>query len=403
MRENILERDSYLIVLGAGSQQVSAYKTASRLGLKTLAIDYNPKAKARDLADKFLLASIKDKVECISKLKKLNLHYSGVTTIGVEVSPVVSAIAKEFNLSSVSETVAFNTTNKCARATVLQKAGIPAPKFEIINERSLPKIINYPLIIKPSDNSGSRGVRIVESEKEWFEAYDDAKSISGDGKVIVEELLQGDEISIEGFVLDGKMIIVGFSDRNYISSYHPYFMEDGSSSPTNLPHSVIVEAEKVFAKAAYSLGVTEGPSKGDLIVTKEGVKVLEITSRLSPGFSLLLPHTEGTDPLEATIRWAVNMHIPQSLLQPKFHKAMAHRFFFHQPGKVTKITGLENLKKQPGVIEVIFLRDFTIGDILEPPNNINRLFYIYTVADNRDTAIRLAEEALSTVNIQVDK
>src|SRR3989344_288529 len=127
--------DSYLIVLGAGPHQTPVYQTASLLGLKTLAVDYNPKAVAIQYADEFLCASVnnKNKEECIEKLKKAGFKYRGVVASGIEVSPLASAIAKEFNLIWVSEDVAYNTTNKCARSTALAKAGIPIPKFEIVD------------------------------------------------------------------------------------------------------------------------------------------------------------------------------------------------------------------------------------------------------------------------------
>jgi biotin carboxylase len=400
-KENITLSDSYLIILGAGPQQIPAFKVASRLGLKTLAVDYNPEAKAIKFADKFLLASVKNKEECLDKLKRLSLRYTGVITSGVEVSPVVSAIAREFNLIGTSEEVAYNTTNKCARSTILREAGLPIPKFEIMSAFSSPPI-NYPFVIKPSDNSGSRGVRIVDSEKKWSTAYYEAHSLSSDGRVIIEELLYGNEISIEGFVLNGKMIVTDFSDRNYIRGYYPYFMEDGSSSPTRLEPSTVAEAKKVFSQAAEAIGVNAGPSKGDLIVTKEGVKVLEVNSRLAPAFSMSTPLTTGVDILEATIRWATGMPVPRSIFQPEFHKAMAHRYYFHKGGRITKIEGTEGLKDQPGVKEVVFLSDFAVGDILEPPTYIKRLFYIITVDDDRDIAIKMAQEALKTVSIEVE-
>jgi biotin carboxylase len=324
-------------------------------------------------------------------------------TLGAEVSPTVSAIAQEFSLTSVSPDVAHRTTNKCARSERLREAAIPMPRFTTVHTAQLPDL-PLPFVIKPSDNSGSRGVRIVCSEEEWPAAYDQALAYSGDGLVIVEEFLRGEEVSIEGFVLDGEMMVTGFSDRNYLrdDKYYPYFVEDGSSSPTNLPADVVTEAEEVFSHAARALGIHAGPSKGDLIVTDEGVKVLEITSRLSPGFSIVCPFTSGVDPLEATIRWATGMEIPPSILSPRFQRAMAHRYYMHQPGRIVGIQGLEQLSQRPGIKTVVILRPFSIGDVLEPAVYINRLLYVYAVADERSEAERLAADALSSLRVVVE-
>lgn len=398
-----MTNDSYFIILGASAHQLPIYRMASKLGLKTLALDYNPNADSVKLADKFLLASANNnnKEECIQKLKELGLKYSGVIASGIERSPLAATIAKEFNLIWVSEETAHNTTNKCARSTVLQKAGIPIPKFEIVNDSSLPKM-SFPFVIKPSDNSGSRGVCVVAQKKEWQGACKEAKSLSGDGRVVVEELLYGDEISIEGFVLNGKMVVHGFTDRNFIPGFEPYFMEDGSTGPSRLSPEVIKEAKDVFARAARALGIENGPSKGDLKVTKDGVKVLEITSRLSPLFPMITPQVVGADPLEAVVRWATGMDVPQSLLEHKFNKGVAHRYFYHTPGKVVRVSGFENLENQPGVVLVVQLGHFNVGDILTPCSYINRLFYIVTIADDRDIAVELADNALKTVRIDVE-
>ena len=399
----VLDKNSYLIILGAGPQQVAVYEKAAKLGLKTVALDYNPKADAIKIADKYILVSVNNNniKECLTKLKDAGLKYSGVIASGIEVSPLASAIAKEFNLIWSSEETAFNTTNKCASSTLLQDAGIPIPRFEIIDSPVLPNI-NFPFVVKPSDNSGSRGVRIVDSEKEWLLAYDEAKTYSSDGIVIVEELLQGDEISIEGFVLDGEVLIHGFFDRNYIPGFYPYFMEDGCTFPTRLPPKIVKEAHKVYSQAVMALGIKAGPTKGDLIVTVEGVKVLEVTSRFSPLFPMILPFLTGVDPMETLVRWAVGMEVPRSLLEPKFTKAMAHRYYFHKPGKVSKLTGLKSLKDQPGVKLVIFLRNVNLGDILAPSSYINRPLYLAAIANDRETAIKLAENALKTVHIEVE-
>jgi biotin carboxylase len=297
--------------------------------------------------------------------------------------------------------VAYNTTNKAARSGILCDAGIPIPQFEVRTDAS-PPTIPFPVVVKPSDNSGARGVQLIRTEEEWGAAYEEARTLSSDGKVIVEEFIKGDEISIEGFVLDGTLYIHGFSDRNFIPGYEPRFMEDGSTSPTLLPPAIVKEAKEVFARAVKALGITTGPSKGDLLVAKDGVKVLEITSRLSPLFPMTAPLTTGTDPLEAVVRWAAKMDIPQSILQPTLARASAHRYFFHTPGRITSIVGFDELPQQQGVRIVITLQPFAVGDVLSAPSFINRLFYIATVADDRETAVALAEKALQSVRVEVE-
>ena len=123
-----------LIILGAGPQQVKAYQVAKNLGLKIVGVDFNPDAEARYLCDYFVLASVKDADECISKLASMNIRFSGVITCGVEVSPQVSKISDYFGLTGIPANVAHNTTHKGARLRKLKDANVPIPEFEILLE-----------------------------------------------------------------------------------------------------------------------------------------------------------------------------------------------------------------------------------------------------------------------------
>ena len=393
-----------LIILGAGPQQVKAYQVAKNLGFKVVGVDFNPDAEARYLCDYFVLASVKDADECISKLASMNIRFSGVITCGVEVSPQVSKISDHFGLISIPDKVAHNTTHKGARLTKLNECNVPIPKFERLKEAKLPSL-SFPFVIKPSDSSGSRGVRQVKDEHEFMSAFNEAISISSDDEVIVESFESGTEISIEGFVLDEEMIVTGIAERHFYSpkETYPEFLEYGGTMPPSFAEEYIEEAKKVFAEATRALGIKEGPSKGDLILTEEGIKVLEITSRTSPGFAAeMQPLASGAMVLEALILWATGSTIPRKILEPKWNKAVAHRYYKHKAGKVLNVSGLNELAQKPGVEYIMQLNQVKKGDVLDIMNYMNRIFYIITVAETPELAIELAESALSSVIIEVE-
>ncbi|MAV44447.1 MAG: hypothetical protein CMA30_08255 [Euryarchaeota archaeon] len=393
-----------LIILGAGPQQIKVYETAKRLGVKTVAVDFNPNADAREIADHFVLASVKDADECIRELKAMELDYSGVITCGVEVSPQVSRIASYFGLKGISEEVAKKTTHKGLRLQTLNQAGVPIPKFQRLTKPTIPNL-DFPFVVKPSDSSGSRGVRQVRNKKEFLSAFKHASTISTDDEVIVESFESGTEISIEGFVISGKMTVTGIAERHFypLEETYPEFLEYGGTMPPSFSEKYVEEAKKVFTDATIALGITEGPSKGDLILTKEGVKVLEITSRTSPGFAAeSQPLASGVSVLETLILWAIGSPVSPELLKPKWKKAIAHRYFRHEPGKVIKIIGFETLPNQPGVKFILNLNKVKEGDVLEPMNYMNRLFYVTTVADTPEEAIQLANSALASVKIKTE-
>jgi biotin carboxylase len=393
-----------LIILGAGPQQLPVYEVAKRLGIKTLAVDFNPNAEARNLSDFFVLASVRDSDECIRGLEATGLNFSGVITCGVEVSPQVSRIALHFGLQGIPEEVAIKTTHKGLRLQALYDGKIPIPDFRRLNRAEVPDL-DFPFVVKPSDSSGSRGVQQVTNKEEFQQAFSEAASISSDGEVIAESFESGIEISIEGFALNGHMTVTGIAERHFYPSEEtfPEFLEYGGTMPPSFSKDSIQEAEKVFADAAHALGIIEGPSKGDLILTPEGVKVLEITSRSSPGFAALMqPLASGVEVLEVLVRWAVNAPILGDLLTPKWDKAISHRYYRHNPGKVRFIEGLKEINRQPGVEYVLRLNDLKVGDVLEPMNYMNRLLYVITVASTPQDAIQLADSALASIKIEVD-
>ena len=157
-----------------------------------------------------------------------------------------------------------------------------------------------------------------------------------------------------------------------------------------------------FKEAVIALGIKNGPSKGDLIVTDKGVFVLEITSRLSPATSIWTPQCLGIDNLTETINWSIGNEVNVSNLIPDKNLGMAHRYFSHQPGKIKAIRSFDNMFDMRGVIDVKILNSFSVGDTLEKENYINRLFYIITKGRNRERAIINAKNALANVEIEIE-
>jgi len=397
----------YIIILGCAADQVPMYEKARKLGIKTIGIDYNPTAPGLTVCDLPIVSSakhIEQVMESLHELEDQGVEFLGVTTLGMEISPIVSKVAKEFDLIAVTEATAHLTTNKCSRNYMLSANKIPIPKFEIV-ERPEEITMKFPFVIKPSDSSGSRGVRRVDIEEDMVEAFEDAMIYSSDSRVLVEELLKGPQISIEGFMLDGKMFVTGFADRNYLpnSPINPQFIENGGQVPSNLPLDIQQQAEDVFEASALALGIINGPSKGDLIVVDGKVIVIEITSRLSGGgfCSRVQRLQNGTDIVTATIQWATRLEVDKNLLLHQFEKFITHRYYLHDAGEVVSIKGINKVKSMPGVYEFVQVYPLEVGDVLEELNYINRVFYVITVSDSAEQSLEYANNAIKAIDIQV--
>ncbi|MFT7559306.1 MAG: biotin carboxylase [Flavobacteriales bacterium] len=396
-----------LLIIGAGVDQLPAYELARDMGLRTIAFDYNPDAPAFNISDFSYCVSTKDVTKAVTTALKINeqIHIDGVITLGAEVSPTVSGVAVALNLPGVPPKVALYTTNKCHRAEIFSEAGIRFPKYSVLEDTNTVKDLHYPLVIKPSDNSASRGVRIVENLEQLKSAFPNAKKLSSDDKVIVEEFIPGDQISIEGIVVDGKLYVTAIADRNYSrnSYFYPLMVEDGGEMPSRHCEKTIAAMCLEFSRAVDCLDIKTGPTKGDLIISKDGdIYVIEVTSRLSGGgfCSRVVPRVNGINIVKTTIELALGSEVDTTDLNPKFSKGMCHRYYFHKPGTITSIDGLEKAKSMPGVMELVINQPFSVGTTLEEVNYANRLFYIITIAETRKLAIELAELAMDSVTIE---
>ncbi len=394
-----------LLIVGGGIMQVPAVRRAKELGLTVIVSDYNPSAPAVPLADFFVKASTLNAKETLDEVVKLldreGLKLDGVLTVGTDASFTVAVISEKFGLTGISPEVAFRCTNKSAMREALKNAGVPVSKFfSVSNEldavNSFEKLGGV-VVVKPADSMGARGVRACETEEEVVEAFRKAKQFSRSGIVVVEEYIEGDELSIDSIVWNGETTITGIADR--IIEFYPYFVETGHIIPSSKPDSVLREAVEVFKKGVNALGITVGAAKGDVKVSDKGVFIGEIAARLSGGFmsGWTYPYSSGVDLMEAVIRIALGF--PPQDLTPKKKMFVVERSIVAPPGKIIRISGLDKAKRSAGVKELFF--DAREGDVVySPTNNLEKAGHIIVVGRTKKTAIKRSNKAVEKIHIE---
>jgi biotin carboxylase len=291
-----------ILIIGAGMLQVPAIRAASELGLTTIVTDYNDNAPGIKIADFPIIVSTKDIDGTVRKAKEFNKknRIDGVITVGTDASMTVSAVANALNLPGIKFEDAEAASNKIKMRERLKLNNVPIPEFrkcwsldELVKAASE---LKYPVVLKPADNMGARGVMKIENDIMLEKAYHNAKSASPSGELIVEEYMAGPELSIDALIFNGEIYITGVADR--IIEREPYFIELGHVMPSNLEQSLLDDAVDVFKKGIKALGLTIGAAKGDIKVTKDGAKVGEIAARLSGGFmsAYTYPYSSGVKP-----------------------------------------------------------------------------------------------------------
>lgn len=393
-----------IIIIGAGVLQIPAIKIAQEMEIYTVVFDYNKEAPGMKIADYPVVVSTRDIEGCVRMAKQIGkeMKIDGVITVGTDASTTVASVAAALDIPGNKFEDAYAASNKIRMRERFKKHGIPQPDFypvwsydEALNGF---RKLSHPVVIKPADNMGARGVMKIEKEEDLLNGFNRAKSASPSGEIIIEEYMDGPELSIDMLIYNGEIYVTGVADR--VIEYPPFFVETGHIMPSVLPKEHINDAVNVMKNGIRALGLKIGAAKGDIKVTKDGAKVGEIAARLSGGFmsAYTYPFASGVNLIKNALEIAIGN--PPSDLEPKWNKVSVEKAFIPGSGIVEDIEGLENAYKIKGVKE-IFMQT-KVGDILtSPTNNLEKAGNVITVADTRDEAIAIANKVIDTVKIKL--
>lgn len=402
-----MQRQKYLMIIGGGILQVPLIQTASLLNIKTIVTDYNPNAYGLKIADYPIIISTRDvdgTVRIVKELRK-KIPIDGVMTVGTDASKVVAAVANTLGLPGIKFEDAECASNKIKMRTRFKEHGVPIPEFFPVWSYSEAvdafRKLKKPVVIKPADNMGARGVRRLDREEDLPEAFEEAKNNSPSGEIIMEEYMEGDELSIDSLVYNDEVFITGVADR--IIEYPPFFVETGHIMPSQKPREVIEEAINVMKKGIKALGINIGAAKGDIKVTKDGIKIVELAARLSGGFmsTYTFPYSTGINLMKVAIKIALGERPDEEELKPKWNKVSIERAIIPKPGIIKEIRNIEEAEKIKGVKNIFITKE--IGDeITSPKNNVEKAGHIIVVADDFKTAWETASKALATVEVYTE-
>jgi isopentenyl diphosphate isomerase/L-lactate dehydrogenase-like FMN-dependent dehydrogenase/biotin carboxylase len=382
------------MIIGGGLLQTPAIDTAKKMGYQVIVTDYNPEAIGMKHADIPIVMSTRDIQGSVRIAKQQNeiTPISGVLTVGTDASQTVAAVANAMNLPGIRFEDAEAATNKIKMRMRFKEYNVPSPAFlpvwSLADAKKAAKILGFPLVIKPSDNMGARGVIKIENANQISDAFKFAKSASPSGDLIIEQFMEGPELSIDAIVYNGEITITGVADR--IIDFPPNFVELGHNMPSALPQGMIDDAINVMKQGIHALGITIGAAKGDIKVTKNGAMIGELAARLSGGFmsAYTYPLSSGVDLMKAAIEVALGQE--PGNLEPIFNRVAIERAVICKPGIVKNISGLEEALKVPG-IEGIFL-NIKEGDlVVMPRSNVEKSGNIIASGNT----LKEAEEAIA--------
>lgn len=401
--------DKGILIVGAGVLQIAAVEKAKELGYHVYITDMDDQTQAALLADQAFKLSTKD-IEGHQKLAK-KLKEGGkicaVYTQGCDVEYTVAMAARAAGLPGIDPEAALNCNDKVRMRTILNKEKVDYVNFASATDEKeafeATKKIGFPCIIKPLDNSASRGVKILHDESEVPNALKTAlDNCFMKKEVIIEEFLKGPEYSVDTVICKGKLYPAGISDRQF-RPVEKYSVQVGSMTPSLLPENTQEKMYKLMEKAAKALKIENGAFKGDLILVDNEPKIIEVTARASGGFDAQYrkPYSFGIDIIKATIDIAAGKEMDPTDLVPKWIKWSKTTSVFPKPGKITKITGLEEVQNMKGVKNIF--HSMKIGDIVQEYKHCaSRINHIIIVSNTYHDLNKLEDEIHKTLKIETE-
>lgn len=390
-----------LLIIGASILQLPAIKKAKEMGLYVAVLDFNPNAIGIPYADEYFNASTMDENAVLEVAK--SFKPDGIMTLATDM-PMrgVAKVSDTLGLHSISYQTALKATDKYDMIKAFEEHNVPAPWFYLIKDVAevdkLKDRLSYPCIMKPTDNAGSHGVVKIHSYEELIEKYEYSHSSSRGGNVIVEEYLDGCEVSVEVMVVDGKINILQITDK--LTTEAPYFVEMGHSQPSRLSIDIQNQIKDVAERACKAIGIDKGPAHVEMKVTSQGQpKMIELGARMG-GDNItthLVPLSTGIDMVECTIKTALGEPVD---VTPTLNCGSAIRYFEAPFGTIKSIEGVEEAMKIEGVKQISFTKN--VGDTSTPIQCSNdRIGFVIAQCDSAMEAIEVCKKAKDQISINV--
>jgi biotin carboxylase len=342
-----------VLILGASEDQLPVYVEARRRGYRTIAVDWWTDRPALPHADEHLQLSTRD-------------HSGIAAALGDRALTGVIAAASDVSLESWHElSVRYGTPYRyplsAARASIdkaafhamAESAGVTGYRWRTHTDRkqllALADDLGFPLVAKPVDSSGSKGVTLVTRPEQLPAALDYAAGYTVTGELIVEEYLPGRNLTVDVFLRDGHLEFTGITEKRVVPG--PHFIIGGHTCPAPIDDEVRGRLAETAARLCRAIGLTDGPANFDVILGRDGsIRVLEANARLcGNAFPLLMREVYGVDTVAALVSMALGE--PFDLTPTRAGAGIIHVLAspLSVDGVLAEVAGLDEVRALPGV------------------------------------------------------
>lgn len=336
-----------VIVLGGTNPHRALVENLKKRGYYAILIDYLSNPPAAAVADEHIKESTLDKeiVLEIAKERKVDL----VLAICIDQANVTACyVSEKLNLPTpYGYETSLDTSDKIRMKKKMKSAGIHTSKFMVLNnDASLSNLnINFPVVVKPADTTGSKGVKKISDIHHLKDAYNNAREISRTNQVIVEEFIDGDEIQFDCFVSNGVVDVLMSSMKNKVKGINGSVLQSfGSLIPANVASDILTKIRVVAERIVDTFKFNNTPFFIQTIVSDGQINVIEFAPRIGGGLSYrIIPAYTGFDTLKAALSFYTGEEVEIKVDHRK--SVFSTNNLYTDVGHFGYITGIDLLMK----------------------------------------------------------
>jgi len=386
-------RGPRLLVLGAGPAQLGLLEAARRRGLWLAVVDRDPGAPGFAFADRRCILSTEDE-PAIERLVGA-LGIDGILAPGTDWPVGVAARIAERNALAhpVTPATAVLATNKLRQREALARAGVPQPRWWVVGSGEVPDDVPAPVVVKAPDRQGQKGLTLVREPGELQDAIDIARGAARNGLALIEELVEGPEVTVVGVSAGGVFTALAVTDR-IVADPPAFGVALAHVWPSQVADGAVADAA---AQAVAALGITDGPSYTQLRIGPEGPRVVEVAARLGGGHDAeLVQEAFGVDLNGLAIDAALGNELVLTRHKPRVGGAVT-RFLVAPAGILERVEIPDDLE---GVVRTRIYRE--PGYVFAPlRRGADRAGAVLVTGDSRAQAVARADAAADRIRFVI--
>jgi biotin carboxylase len=400
--------DRRLMILGAGRDQVPIIQRAKQMGFQTLVMSIDGDYPGFSIADRSFRVDVLDKQQILAIAQREAIR--GILTDQTQVAvPTVAYVAEQMGLPGIGYECALRFMDKYQMRQCAQQAGVPVPRHfraaSIQEARSYIRDLGFPLMVKPVDGTGSRGVSKVNNDDELEPKFLHALRFSRRGDVILERFFRGKEVLVCGFVSDFEIRHLVMGDRDHFNT-PDLFIPGRNLFPSELGPELQQKIFDLDSRLIRCLGPRFGTTFSEWLINERTGEAQHVETDIQGGGAFissdLVPLACGIDVNTLLIEIATGKQQVRIDDRQLRTRASGGVFFSLPEGTIRGVSGIEQLQSLPGV-ERSYLGNLQVGrQILSMKDKAGRCGPILISGPDRAALDHTIEQIQNTLTVEVE-